>query len=180
MKKTHAPHWLLTLLFLISVQGCYLNNSIEPRNSIEQGYRPVYGTTADSEIKLVPSRTVKNPGKIYVYGKYLLVNEINQGIHIFNNLDPENPTAIGFIQLIGNSDMAIRNNVLYADHMGNIVALNTNDFESITKKASLPLQNWNLGIPPPSGFYFECVNSEKGIVIGWKQTELKNPKCYAN
>ncbi len=182
MKKRPTLIRALALLLLVSIlNGCYLNNNDSSlRDATVQGYRPVYGAPDGSEIKFVASRTVKNPGKIYVYGQYLLINEINQGIHVYDNLDPENPTSLGFIQLVGNSDMAVKNNVLYADHMGNIVSLNIQDFENITQQASLPLQNWNYGIPPPAGFYFECVDSEKGVVVSWKNIEIKNPSCYAN
>jgi hypothetical protein len=171
---------LVFLIFLL--QGCFIDsieNSSRSRETV-QGYRPVYGSPDGGEIKFVASHEVKNPGKIYVYGQYLLINEINQGIHVYDNHDPENPEALGFIQLVGNSDMAVKNNVLYADHMGNIVALYIQDFDNLTTQASLPLQNWNYGVPPPSGSYFECVESEKGIVVSWKKIELKNPSCYAN
>ena len=182
MKKTPTLiRPFVLLLLVIILQGCYLNNTDNSlRDSVVQGYRPVYGAPDGSEIKFIASRTVKNPGKIYVYGQYLLINEINQGIHVYNNFDPENPTSLGFIQLVGNSDMAVKNDILYADHMGNIVSLNIQDFEKITQQASLPLQNWNYGVPPPAGFYFECVDSEKGVVVNWKKIEIKNPSCYAN
>jgi hypothetical protein len=178
MKKNATTIRSIALLLLVFVfQGCYEEGM---RNSTVEGYRPVYGSLDVSEMKLTTPRIVKSPGKIYVYGQYLLINEINQGIHVYDNLDPENPAAIGFIQLIGNSDMAVRNDVLYADHMGNIVALNIQDFENITQHASLPLQNWNLGLPAPPGFYFECAEPEKGLVVNWKKTQIKNPRCYAN
>ena len=181
MKRPSTPLRLIALLAAFNLQGCYLNNTEQSaRDSVVEGYRPVYTSSDGGEIKFVASRTVQNPGKIYVYGQYLLVNEINQGIHVYDNLEPENPTSLGFIQLVGNSDMAIKNDVLYADHMGNIVALNIQDFNNLTKQASLPLQNWNYGAPPPSGFFFECVDTEKGLVVNWKKTEIKNPSCYAN
>jgi hypothetical protein len=108
------------------------------------------------------------------------VNEVNKGIHVFDNTAPDNPKAIGFVQLLGNTDMAIRNDVLYADYMGNLVALQVHDFENLTSVGTLPLQDWNLGIPPPGGSYFECVDPEKGIVTGWKKTTLKKRECYAS
>ncbi|HOX82437.1 MAG TPA: hypothetical protein PLJ60_06240 [Chryseolinea sp.] len=178
MRKT------FTLFLAISaglLQSCYLiNTDSSMQNTVVEGYKPVYGSSEGGEIKFVDSRTITNPGKIYLYNKYLLINEINQGIHVYNNADPENPLAVGFIQLVGNSDMAVKNDVLYADHMGNIVTINIQDFNTLTQQASLPLRNWNFGIPPPSGFYFECVQTEKGVVVDWKKTEIKNPSCYAN
>jgi len=181
-RSTSLIRPMALLLTAIILQSCYLNQS-EPslrENTVVEGYSPVYTTADGGDIKFVASREVRNPGKIYIYGQYLLVNEINQGIHVFDNLDPKSPTSLGFIQLVGNSDMAIKNNILYADHMGNIVSLKIEDFNNLTHQASLPLQNWNYGTPPPAGFYFECVNTEKGIVSDWKKTEIKNPSCYAN
>jgi hypothetical protein len=178
MKK---PPTLVLALTTVLLQSCFLNNTDSSlRDSVVDGYQPIYGTSDGGEIKLVAAREVANPGKIYIYNQYLLINEINEGIHVYNNADPENPSPVGFLQLVGNSDMAIKNDVLYADQMGNIVALTIHDFNNITKQSSLPIQNWNYGLPPPSGFYFVCVQPEKGIVLNWKKTEIKNPSCYAN
>lgn len=158
--------------------GCVINEGTEVA-LVTEGYRPEYGSPAMKEVKLVDTRQVKNPGKIYSYKNYLLVSEINEGIHVFDNADPKNPKGVGFIQIVGNSDMAIKDDVLYADHMGNLVAITIADFNAVTKIGSLPLQNWDLGLPPPMGAYFECVDQSRGIVVRWTKVELKNPSCYA-
>src|SRR5688500_9918150 len=98
-------------------------------------YAPVYGDREMSSIQWTGARGVKNPGKIYVYGDYLLVNEINEGIHVFDNSDPADPIAVGFIQMLGNTDMAIKDNNLYADYMGDIAAVAINDFVDIEENA---------------------------------------------
>jgi hypothetical protein len=172
------PLGILFVITLIVQLSCVPEERWEPPDQA-LAYRPVYGSPNAGEIKLVSSRQVKNPGKIYVYGKYLLVNEINQGIHIFNNESPDHPQPVAFIQMLGNSDMAIKNARLYADHSGNIVSVSINDFQSIELQASLVIHNWDLGVPPPSGSRFECVDPSKGKVIDWKKTELSNPGCYA-
>lgn len=163
----------------LCLAGCFIPPDGEHQPLKTQGYRPVYGSEEVKEIQLLNARPVKNPGKIYTYKGFLLVNEIQEGIHVFDNVDPQNPKSIGFIQIVGNSDMAIKEDVLYADHMGNLVALTIDNFNTITKTGSLPLENWHLGIPPPAGFYFECIDQSKGIVIRWTKAELKNPGCYA-
>jgi hypothetical protein len=153
---------------------------IEPRQDrTVEGYAPIYGTHESGSIHMLPPQAVKNPGKIYTYDKYLLINEIHRGIHIYNNEDPSTPQPIGFAELTGNTDMAIRNGILYADHMGSLVALNTNDFSELVELGRLPISNWLLGVPPPSQSYFECVDQAQGIVVGWKKKTLKNPDCYA-
>lgn len=143
------------------------------------GYRPVYGSQEYSAVTWTDPQNITNPGKIYTYGKYLLVNEVKEGIHVYDNSNPQFPVVLGFLRILGNTDMAIKDDVLYADHMGNLVALTINDFTAVREKGRLELANWNLGVPPPKGFYFECVDPAKGLVVSWKKTENQNLKCYA-
>ena len=167
---------VLLVVFLTSCD--WGNNSIMP-DEIHQGYRPVYGSVQQKQITLKSFQTIKNPGKIYVYGNYLLVNEKQKGIHIIDNSNPTQPQFVGFIEILGNSDMAIKDDVLYADHLGNLVALKHPGFNSIELIGSLPMKNWQLGLPPPASSYFECVDQEKGFVVAWQKVTLKNPECYA-
>lgn len=164
------------LLLLFCLTGC-LTDPVT--RGITEGYRPVYGLPSMKEVALVDIKQVRNPGKIYIYKDYLLINEINEGIHIFDNANPKSPEPMGFIQIVGNSDMAIRNDILYADHLGNLIAITISDLNNINKVGSLPLQNWDQGVPPPAGAYFECVDPSKGLVIRWNKVELDSPECYA-
>lgn len=168
------------LILLILLAGC-IETATEPDPSSSKisGYLPVYGTPDVAEIKWLAARTVTDPGKIYVYGQYLLINERGQGIHVYDNADPTDPQALGFIQILGNSDMAIKDNVLYADHLGNLLNISISHFSDVRENDRLELQDWNLGVPPPSGSYFECVDPAKGVVVSWKKAELKNTDCYA-
>jgi hypothetical protein len=167
-----------SFLLLILLTGCFTDPESGPSQPVT-GYQPVYGPQTDTEILMTETRTVEDPGKIYVYGEYLLVNEKKKGIHVFSNSNPSEPVNLGFLQLLGNTDMAIKDGVLYADHVGQVVALTLNNFTNVIEKDRLPLRNWDLGLPPPPGFYFECVNPDRGLVVGWKQTILTNAQCYA-
>jgi len=169
----------LHFIFIIFLTGCYVDPEPLDNQEVKEGYRPVYGSVDKGEISFTQSRSVDNPGKIYVYDKYLLVNERKKGIHVFDNSNPTNPVNLGFIQMLGNTDMAIKDGVLYADHLGNLVALTVNDFNNIQEQGRLLIRNWHLGVPPPAGYYFECIDQSKGIVISWQKSESKNFKCYA-
>ena len=166
-----------TALLIMFAACSYEPDSSEMQNVT--GYIPVYGEVNASEILMAPARNVEDPGKIYVYGKYLLVNEKKAGIHVFDNSDPAQPMNLGFVSILGNTDMAIKDDILYADHLGNLVALSIGDFSSLEEKGRLPLRNWHLGVPPPAGFYFQCIDPDKGLVVFWKRTQLQNPQCYA-
>jgi hypothetical protein len=168
---------LSLLLIPLIFSACY---NVHTEDLITEGYVPVYDDPIASEVRLLSSRPIKNPGKIYLYQHFLLVNERDRGIHIFDNTDPANPVPMAFAEILGNSDMAIKNNVLFANHFGNLVALQANNFSTLQKIGELPINSWLLGVPPPSGFYFECVNESVGLVVSWKKQTLTNPKCYAH
>lgn len=180
------PKKCLLLAALLWFSGC---DSTEPPDTIwidprtgeatNVGYRPVYGPQEYTTITWTNPQAIRNPGKIYIYGKYLLINEMKEGIHVYDNSNPQAPVVTGFIRVLGNTDMAIKDGVLYVDHMGNLVALTVTDFTSMQEKGRLDLANWNLGVPPPAGARFECVESSKGVVVGWEKTEPENLKCYA-
>lgn len=173
--------YLVIAFALMAMLSCDGVDEVVNVNDGDQnaGYRPVYGSPEMLTISMTNPRSVKNPGKIYVYGKYLLINEVKEGIHVYDNANPQAPASIGFITMVGNTDMAVKDNVLYGDHMGNLVALTISDFNSITEMGRLDLASWNLGVPPPAGEYFECVDPAKGLVIGWEKSDAKNLKCYA-
>lgn len=163
---------------LTALAGCHGNVTEGPIQRVA-GYKPVYTDREAGEIRLLPSQTVTSPGKIYRYGNLLFINEINRGIHVFDNSDRANPAPIAFMEILGNSDMAIKDSVFYVDHMGNLAAVKTNQFTDIQKIGSLPIQGWLLGVPPPAGSYFECIDGDKGLVASWQQVMLTNPDCYA-
>ncbi len=163
---------------LLCLSGCWEPVS-EWNESPTDGYVPVYAAAEVRQISFEAPRLVRNPGKIYTYGNLLLVNEKKQGIHVFNNEDPLQPIALGFFNILGNSDMAIRNDVLYADHEGNIVGIHMNALNNFTVQGTLPLQNWNYGVPPPRGARFECVDPSNGVVTQWRYKKNQNFDCYA-
>jgi hypothetical protein len=165
---------LFLIVLLITSAGCFQRD--EPV-SLSLGYKPVYSTD-DPNIALESPREVREPGKISIYGKYLLVNEVNKGIHFFDNEDPSQPIALSFLKIPGNTEMAIRNDVLYANHLGNIVALTLLEDE-VQTLASLPLHNTGDRLLPPEGYYFECIDPKRGAVVNWVMTERKNMDCYA-
>lgn len=89
-------------------------------------YEPIYVSYDEvrQPIEVEGARSIKKPGKIYVYDNYIYINEQNEGVHIIDNTSPSSPQNIGFINIPGNLDIAVKNNVLYADCYMDLVALN--------------------------------------------------------
>ncbi|MBC6108884.1 LVIVD repeat-containing protein [Pedobacter fastidiosus] len=73
----------------------------------------------------------KKTGKIYIYNDYLFINEPNEGIHIYNNSNPSAPTNVAFLQIPGNVDLAIHNNILYADNFIDLLAFDLSNMSNI-------------------------------------------------
>jgi hypothetical protein len=103
-------------ILMVFISGSCIKDNCN-RTIHYQVLTPVYKSLADlrSSFGVKPAMEINNPGKIYVYGKYLLVNELNKGIHVIDNSNPASPVKISFINIPGNVDLAVRDNILYAD-----------------------------------------------------------------
>lgn len=79
----------------------------------------------------IPAQEIENPGKIYIYNNYLLINEPSKGIHIYDNKNPSNPINLSFIPIEGNVDLAINSNILYADNYVDLLAFDLSNIQNI-------------------------------------------------
>lgn len=156
-----------------SVVGC--DPYRDDQNQTIEGYKPVYASAENLAITFDAPRALHQPGKIFIYGKYLLINDVGKGIHFINNADPSSPQPLGFLNVTGNVDLAVRNNILYVDHIGSLVALDISDLNMI--KEISRVKTWSAALPPSDARYFECVDPNKGEIVGWELTTLHNPKC---
>jgi hypothetical protein len=120
---------LLQLLLIIPVLAIWSCNDQCKETRVVRQMVPV--TRSMSELRSqvgsnTPQALVK-PGKMYVKGKYLFINEIKEGIHVIDNGDPTKPKFVSFIKIPGNGDLAVRDNILYADSFSDLVALDIQD-----------------------------------------------------
>ncbi len=120
MKKFISQTTLLLVLPLaFFLQGCLKDTC---RNTYKI-YMPIIKTLSEVRAEMVSSapREIENAGKIYVYGQYIFMNEPQKGIHVINNSNPASPQNIGFINIPGNVDLAVKGSFLYADSYSDIV-----------------------------------------------------------
>lgn len=147
------------------------------------GYRPVYVPPEEAkEIRLLEPREVTTQGKIYIKDHFIYLGDVNLGIHIIDNSDPTSPVRVAFLQIYGNHDIAIRGDVLYADNLEDLVAIDIGDRENprllkrIENVYELPNQHFPENLPYHT--WFECADPDKGYVIGWIPATLENPDCW--
>ncbi len=173
MKKIVLP----LLLVLI----CYSCIKDEIQTGTFEGYKPVYIDKTEAFIVKVSSPAVlENPGKMYLYNNYIYIVDNGKGVHIVNNIDPANPQKIKFIAIPGVVDCAVKNDVLYADNITDLIALDISDLANINVSKRIkniyPLENQLY--PDFVTGYFECVDTLRGYVLRWEKAMLTNPKCY--
>ncbi len=125
-------------------------------------YEPLYKTKAEviADIKSNPPQPIEHPGKIFINGNYIYLNETGRGIHIIDNSIPSSPKNIAFITIAGNVDMAVKGNTLYADLYNDLVTLDiTNPLQVVKTKI---VENAFPGSPYSYG------DSSK-IIYDWKR-----------
>lgn len=114
------PLFSITSIFL---QGC-IKDSLTTTYYYTL-YTPVYKSKAEvrAEVKSGGSQSLQHTGKLYIYGNYIFLNEVDKGIHVIDNSNPAQPTNLAFINIPGNRDLAVFGNFLYADLYTDLVVL---------------------------------------------------------
>lgn len=119
-------------------------------------YTPTLMATKDylTSFKSEAPRAIRATGKIYAKDNYIFVSEPNEGVHIIDNSRPSAPVNIAFIKVMGNVDVAIKGNILYADSYSSLVLFDISN----PKQVSFVKQITNATL------YSVDVN---GMYVGW-------------
>lgn len=173
-----AIRQLLVMLGLALLNfGCTSETEPTDRGTVE-GYRPIYMSyEAVRQVTPQGPRSLKHPGKIYVRGNYLFINEPGEGIHIINNMNPANPQPLAFVAIPGNGDMAVKGNVLYADNATDLITLDISNPQQVLVLNRVENAFPANAYPTQTGVRFQCVDQSKGVVVGWEKAMLDNPRC---
>ena len=146
-------------------QSC-LKDKITKTYSI---FEPIYKSKAEAlaEIKSGVPASISNPGKIYMYGNYIFLNEVNKGVHVIDNSNPSNPSIKAFINIPGNVDIAVKGTTLYADLFTDLVTIDiTNPLNAVLKKV-VPK------VFPERVYAAGFVSDSNKIIIGWTEKKIK-------
>lgn len=181
----------LLLLSLIALSSCWWVNGRRPVENYRKvwGYKPVFSNDPeDYKVKSEAPRTMKVPGKIYVKGNLIYQSDIGSGIHVIDKSDPAHLRNIGFIKVIGNSDISITGNYLYANSVTALVVVDISDWQNVREIKRYPdafIQgaNSNMYAPmiplPEKNVYYDCsALYAPGLVqTGWERDSVYN-YCY--
>jgi hypothetical protein len=160
---------MLSFLLIIAMLGmtACVKNSCKQTHTYTY-FEPVYKTKAEvrANIKSNPARPVETPGKIYIRGNFIFLNEIDKGVHVIDNTDPSAPKNIAFIDIPGNVDMAVKGNILYADMYADLVAIDITDPNNVKEEKIVdgvfPERYWGGGF----------VAARDAMVVDWIRKDM--------
>jgi hypothetical protein len=176
VKVNSLAFWLLAVSILIF--SC-------TKDEVHEGMKPIYYSYDDfSGIKSGQPIPFSNLGKIISKGSLLLINEKNKGIHVIDNTNPENAIQKYFWNIPGNTEFTLIQNTLYADNGKHLIVIDVSNPEILLVLTIIKNQYTPERIevfPQNYKGYFECFDSNKGILSGWEMdNNLINPYCKTN
>lgn len=141
-----ASSSFMTVCFIsVFLQGC-LKDKVTRTYTI---FTPVYESkdVVLANIKSNSPHSIQSPGKIFLYGHYIFLNETDKGVHIIDNSNPSNPVKKAFINIPGNVDIAVKGNTLYADMYSDLISVDISDPLNVKLLKDVP------GVFPERNYY---------------------------
>lgn len=177
--KLKKLKFLMGVIPILILKSCCISNNCEDDGSpfvddLSKRYEAIYikREDLDTSIKIEKPKVIENSGKIYVKDKFLFINEQKKGFHIYDNSDPSNPKPLNFLQVLGSTDLAIRNNTFYVNQATDLITISINSEEnSVNVDKRIP--DIFPEIFPNDGFFVNSVPQDH-IVVDW--IEVNNKK----
>jgi len=168
-------HSLLSFFFLFV--ATMLFSSCKDNTYEEITYKanvPVYMGLDEfrGAVKRTSPAALENPGKIYFKDNYLFINEYHKGVHVIDNSNPSSPAMVAFLEIPGNVDIAIRNNILFADSFIDLVAIDISDPSNPVEVDRI--EDAFPNVLPPIDYTYPVygLDFSKGVVVGWETKDV--------
>ncbi len=169
MKQTKKIYFIL--VFLMGIAASCTDQIYETFTA----NAPVYLSYTDfrAAVKMTAAREMNHPGKIYFKDQYIFINEKMKGVHVYDVSNPANPQNKGFIEIPGNVDIAIKDNILYADSYIDLVSIDVSSYSAI-KEIGRVQKIFPYTLPVYDTKYpVAKLDETKGIVTDWEVKSVR-------
>lgn len=123
---------------------------------------------------------IQGAGNIFVYNNYIFLSEEDKGIHVINNTDPSNPIIEGFMNIPGNTQIAVKDHYLYANSFIDLLVIDISNIKQPTLSNRI-LDIFEYATPAVNELYpVADVYKDRGVVIGWKIEKTKDVSGFGN
>jgi hypothetical protein len=85
-----------------------------------------------ADVGIKTAQSTDSDGKIYVTENHLFYIAQENGVHIFNNENPQSPVNIAFLAIEGVHDIAVKGNYLFADNYVDLLVFDISNLSNIT------------------------------------------------
>jgi len=158
-------------LFVLVLSGVSCSDTVKDTVTYTANV-PVYMSKDEfkATTRVGATHPMTNPGKICLYGNYIFINEINEGIHVIDNTDPSSPRNVAFIEIMGNIDLAAKDGILYADNMVDLLLFDISNPGAPRLKSRM--EGVFEGVLPATNNDYpvaEKIDFEGKVVVGWTQ-----------
>ncbi|NER18784.1 LVIVD repeat-containing protein [Spongiivirga citrea] len=163
---------LILLSLVVSFVGCD-DNDDDGRYADYEVATAITMTRAEfrESVSIDPPQAIDESGKIYAYNNFIFVNDNSRGIHVIDNSNPVSPQKISFLKIPGNVDISIKDDVLFADSVTDLVVFDISNIKAI--KQTNRLENvfpgqiiWPFEADIVEGIDHYYYNTDQ-IIVGW-------------
>ncbi|MCB9224566.1 MAG: hypothetical protein H6582_10345 [Crocinitomicaceae bacterium] len=166
----------LVLVLSMAVLATSLNSCKKYKNKEVYANVPVYMDYESfrQSFEYIPAgQPLTMAGNIYVHNNYLLVNDMDKGIHIVDNSDPASPWVSGFMKIPGNTQMSVQGNLLYANSFIDLLVIdlsNINEPQLVTRMKDV----FSYCLPVINDKYpVADIHKDQGVVVSWNIEKTK-------
>lgn len=168
---------LLLSLAALALTGCqkYKNKEVYANVPVYMDYES-FRNSFSFEVGM----PIQGAGNIFVYNNYIFLSEEDKGIHVINNSNPASPIIEGFMNIPGNTQMAVKENYLYANSFIDLLVI---DISNITNPVLVNRIKDVFTYATPAtndGYPVADVHKDKGVVVGWKIEKTKEVSGWGN
>jgi hypothetical protein len=163
-------HYYFLPLFVLGLVSFSADNSTEQ-------YAPVLMTRSvlENSIRYESPRNLENLGKIYTKDNYIFISNHYKGIHVIDNRNPAAPVNMGFINVPGCMDIAIKGTSMYVDNAVDLVTIDISDPANLNVTGRVEYVFPEL--LPPDKTYIPSIFDKKHrpantVIVEWRKTDV--------
>jgi hypothetical protein len=148
------------LLFISLILNSCIKDKITHTYSM---MTPVYKSKSEvyANIKSNAPQAIEAPGKLFLYGNFIFLNEVDKGVHVIDNSNPANPLVKSFINIPGNLDIAVKGNTLYADLYNDLVVID------ITNPLAVRFEKYIPYVFTPRNYGGNFIADSSRVIVDW-------------
>jgi len=142
------------------------------------GKRPVYVSVDELDnIENLAPQEIEQTGPIFLQNDLFFMVDLGKGIHVFDVADGQQESALTFIKIPAVSDFTVDGNTLFCDSWTDLIAIDISDIFDVQLLSRTADVFDPLLFPPLFAGIFECIDLERGAVVGWEDAMLDNALC---